>query len=223
MAMVEGFLVTLTFVTALGCGLIAGLFFAFSVAVMQALARLPAAGGMAAMQSINSAMLNSLFLAVFLATAAGCVLVMITALARWHAPGSVYVFLGGTLYLVGSLVVTPCATCQRTTRWPRSHLLTPTARVCGLGTLPVGRPGITCGRSRRLRRWRRSSSDSVVGRTKSAFSQLCALKRNSFSVSGGKGLAARFLERRSHEGTGGTMVVHSALLLSGRRSWRRLL
>ena len=106
MAMVEGFLVTLTFVTALGCGLIAGLFFAFSVAVMQALARLPAAAGMLAMQSINSAMLNSLFLSVFLGTAAGCVLVMITALARWHAPGSVYVFLGGTLYLVGSLGVT---------------------------------------------------------------------------------------------------------------------
>ena len=106
MAMVDGFLVTLTFVTALGCGLIAGLFFAFSVAVMQALARLPAAAGLLAMQSINSAMLNPLFLSVFLGTAAGCVLVMITALARWHAPGSVYFFLGGTLYLVGSLGVT---------------------------------------------------------------------------------------------------------------------
>ena len=66
MAIVDGFLFTLTFVTALGCGLIAGLFFVFSVAVMQALARLPAAGGIAAMQSINSAMLNPLFLPVFL-------------------------------------------------------------------------------------------------------------------------------------------------------------
>ena len=52
MATVDGFLFTLTFVTALGCGLIGGLFFAFSVAVMQALARLPAAGGIAAMQSV---------------------------------------------------------------------------------------------------------------------------------------------------------------------------
>src|SRR5215510_625162 len=60
MAIVDGLLFTLTFVTALGCGLIAGLFFAFSVAVMQALARLPAAGGIAAMQSINSAILNPL-------------------------------------------------------------------------------------------------------------------------------------------------------------------
>jgi uncharacterized membrane protein len=106
MAIVDGFLFTLTFVTTLGCGLIAGLFFAFSVAVMQALARLPSAGGIAAMQSINSAILNPLFLSVFLGTAAGCALVMITALARWHPPGSVYLLVGGALYLVGSLVVT---------------------------------------------------------------------------------------------------------------------
>jgi uncharacterized membrane protein len=106
MAIVDGFLFTLTLVTALGCGLIAGLFFAFSIAVMQALARLPAAGGIAAMQSINSAILNPLFLAVFLGTAAGCALVMLTSLARWHAPGSVYLLVGGALYLVGSLLVT---------------------------------------------------------------------------------------------------------------------
>ena len=106
MAIVDGFLFTLTFITALGCGLIAGLFFAFSVAVMQALAHLPAAAGMLAMQSINSAIPNPLFLSVFLGTTAGCVLVMITALARWHSPGSVYLCLGGTLYLVESLMVT---------------------------------------------------------------------------------------------------------------------
>src|SRR6266702_1984438 len=54
MAVIDGVLYTLTFVTALGCGLIAGLFFAFSVSVMQALARLPSAEGIAALQSINS-------------------------------------------------------------------------------------------------------------------------------------------------------------------------
>jgi uncharacterized membrane protein len=86
--------------------LIAGLFFAFSVAVMQALARLPAARGMAAMQAINSAILNPLFLAVFFGTAVGCALVIVAALARWHSPGSVYFLVGGMLYLVGSIVVT---------------------------------------------------------------------------------------------------------------------
>jgi len=106
MAIVDGFLFTLTFVTALGCGLIGGLFFTFSVAVMQGLARLPAAGGIAAMQSINTAILNPLFLSVFLGTAAGCALVMIISLVRWHYPGSVYLLVGGALYLVGSLLVT---------------------------------------------------------------------------------------------------------------------
>jgi uncharacterized membrane protein len=43
----------LKLLTALGCGLIAGVFFAFSVFVMSALARLQPAQGIAAMQSIN--------------------------------------------------------------------------------------------------------------------------------------------------------------------------
>jgi uncharacterized membrane protein len=49
----DDLLVALTLVTALGCGLSAGALFAFSSFVMQALARLPTAQGIAAMQSIN--------------------------------------------------------------------------------------------------------------------------------------------------------------------------
>jgi uncharacterized membrane protein len=52
----------LTFVSALGCGLTAGVFFAFSVFVMEALASLPPAQGIAAMQSINVTVLNPWFL-----------------------------------------------------------------------------------------------------------------------------------------------------------------
>jgi uncharacterized membrane protein len=44
--------------TALGCGLIAGVFFAFSTFVMKALGSLLPAQGIAAMQSINLAVLN---------------------------------------------------------------------------------------------------------------------------------------------------------------------
>lgn len=106
MALMTDLLFTLTLFTALGCGLIAGLFFAFSVSVMRALGRLPAAEGMAAMQSINVAILNPLFLSVFLGTAVGCVLVMIAALWRWHAPGSIYLLVSGALYLIGSILVT---------------------------------------------------------------------------------------------------------------------
>jgi uncharacterized membrane protein len=53
MPIIDGLLYTLTLITALGCGLAAGVFYAFSTFVMKALARLPAAQGFAAMQSIS--------------------------------------------------------------------------------------------------------------------------------------------------------------------------
>lgn len=43
----------MTITAALGCGLIAGVFFAFSTFVMKGLARIPTEAGVAAMQSIN--------------------------------------------------------------------------------------------------------------------------------------------------------------------------
>jgi uncharacterized membrane protein len=53
--MLDGLLFVLTLFAALGCGLVAGVFFAFSTFVMKALARLPAEQGIAAMQAINAA------------------------------------------------------------------------------------------------------------------------------------------------------------------------
>jgi uncharacterized membrane protein len=103
---IDGLTFTITLVAALGCGLMAGLFFAFSVAVMKALGRLPSAEGIGAMQSINVAIINPLFLVVFFGTAAACVLVMIASLLRWHDPGTIYLLIGGALYLVGTFFVT---------------------------------------------------------------------------------------------------------------------
>lgn len=45
---------TLTFIAAIGSGVVGGVFFAFSNFVMPAFARLPAATGIAAMNSIAS-------------------------------------------------------------------------------------------------------------------------------------------------------------------------
>ena len=86
MATGDSLLFALTLATALGCGLMAGVFFAFSVAVMKALARLPAREGMAAMNSINVVVVNPLFLTVFPGTAVASVLVIISALVQWHIP-----------------------------------------------------------------------------------------------------------------------------------------
>ena len=79
-------LFTLTLVSALGCGLVVGVFFAFSVFVMKALSRLPTGEGIAAMQSINVAVLNPWFLGAFLGTAVACLVALAFSLLRWHEP-----------------------------------------------------------------------------------------------------------------------------------------
>src|SRR5262245_38239367 len=96
----------LTLVSALGCGLIAGAFFAFSAFVMKALSRLPASGGIAAMQAINVVVINPLFMAAFLGTAAACLVLAVSSFFRWPKPGAAYLLAGSLLYLVGTILVT---------------------------------------------------------------------------------------------------------------------
>jgi uncharacterized membrane protein len=104
--MTDGVLFALTLATALGCGLMAGTFFAFSVFVMEALRRLPAAQGIAAMQSINVAVINPWFMGIFLGTAGLCVLALIAAVVTWEAPGSICILAGSALYFLGCIGVT---------------------------------------------------------------------------------------------------------------------
>ena len=59
----------LTILTALGAGLNAGVFFAFSSFVMKALRRLPASQGISAMNAINKAAPTAWFMTAFVGTA----------------------------------------------------------------------------------------------------------------------------------------------------------
>src|SRR5215813_13530350 len=104
--MIAKLLFALTLFSALGCGLIAGVFFAFSSFVMNALGRLPAAQGIAAMQSVNVTVINPSFMAAFLGTAAACVLLTVSSLFRRHEPGAAYILAGSLIYLVGVILVT---------------------------------------------------------------------------------------------------------------------
>lgn len=92
--------------SALGCGLIAGVFFAFSVFVMSGLARLPAAQGMTAMQSINITVINPLFMTVFMGTTLSCLVLGVTSLLHWNQPGAAFLLAGALLYVVGTFGVT---------------------------------------------------------------------------------------------------------------------
>jgi uncharacterized membrane protein len=104
--MIDNSMFVLTFVSALGCGLIAGVFFAFSGFVMKALAQLPPSQGIAAMQSINIAVINPIFMMAFLGTAAACLVLTIMSFFRWHKPGAVYQLAGSLFYLIGTILVT---------------------------------------------------------------------------------------------------------------------
>ena len=64
--MTELFLTCLLWFGAIGCGLLAGLYFAFSVFIMTALGRIEQAQGISAMNSINSTILRSLIHGVLL-------------------------------------------------------------------------------------------------------------------------------------------------------------
>jgi uncharacterized membrane protein len=92
--------------TALGCGLVAGGFFAFSTFVMAALGRLPPEEGIAAMQAINVVVLRSPFLAVFVGTGATCGALVLIALSTWERPSSAWLLAGAGLYLLGTIAVT---------------------------------------------------------------------------------------------------------------------
>lgn len=95
----------LAFAAVIGSGLMAGLFFIFSVCIMQALSRLPPEGGIAAMNAINDVILNPLFLGAFMGTALLSLGLIAVALI-WGGQGSYLLAAGGLVYLVGTLAVT---------------------------------------------------------------------------------------------------------------------
>lgn len=93
---------TLTAFAATGAALIAGVFFAFSSFVMPALARIPPAEGIRAMQAINVVVLRSAFMPVFLGTA------LLSAAVAALSGGDWALIAGGLLYLISCFGVTGC-------------------------------------------------------------------------------------------------------------------
>jgi uncharacterized membrane protein len=99
-------LVALAVASSVVTGLIGGVFFAFSVFVMRALAEQPTAQGIAAMQRINITVINPLFLVSFLG--AMPLLALAAYEARVAGSGNAFLWLaaGFIIYSAGSVVVT---------------------------------------------------------------------------------------------------------------------
>jgi uncharacterized membrane protein len=106
MTMLQTLITGLLWFSAIGCGLLAGLYFAFSTFIMTALGRIGQAAGIAAMNAINVAIVQSLFLPIFLATTATSAALAATALFRLSEPGAMVMLAGGVLYVLGMFVVT---------------------------------------------------------------------------------------------------------------------
>ena len=92
--------------SAIGCGLMAGVYFAFSAFIMTSLARIAPAAGIAAMNSISVEIVRSLFMPVFMGTTLTATILAGLAIFRWSEPGSIAMLAGGLLYVIGMFVVT---------------------------------------------------------------------------------------------------------------------
>ena len=99
----------LTLVTALGCGVSAGVFFAFSSFVMPALDRLAPAQSIRAMHSINKLAVTPAFMTALFGTALACAVLGVWAVTSWGERPAALVLAGCALFLVGAIVVTMAA------------------------------------------------------------------------------------------------------------------
>jgi uncharacterized membrane protein len=103
------FIQYLTFATALGCGLSAGVFFAFSSFVMPALDRLAPAQSIRAMNSINKLAVTPVFMTALFGTALACAVLGVWAVTSWGERPAAFALAGCALFLAGAIVVTIAA------------------------------------------------------------------------------------------------------------------
>jgi uncharacterized membrane protein len=104
--MLQPVITGLLWFSAIGCGLLGGIYFAFSTFIMAALGRIAQASGIMAMNAINVVIVQSLFMPLFIGTTLSSLVLAITAVLRWGQPGASAMLVGGVLYVVGMFVCT---------------------------------------------------------------------------------------------------------------------
>ena len=96
----------LTLAAALGSALVAGVFFAFSTFVMDALDRIPPAQGINAMNQINETVLRPGFMIAFVGTAILSLVLGVHAVLTWGDRRATFLLVASVLYVVGAFVLT---------------------------------------------------------------------------------------------------------------------
>jgi uncharacterized membrane protein len=98
--MTSTFVRSLTISCAVGSGLVGGVFFAFSTFVMSGLRKLPAAGGVSAMQSINRQAPTPLFMLALVGTPVACAVLAVVAIVNWGSAAATLALVGAVLAIV---------------------------------------------------------------------------------------------------------------------------
>jgi uncharacterized membrane protein len=101
----ESVIATLLWIGALGCGLMAGVYFAFSAFIMTALGGVGHPGTVA-MNSINTVILRSLFMPIFFATTLASAALVVLGLMEIRGTRGALMVAGGILYVAGMFLVT---------------------------------------------------------------------------------------------------------------------
>ena len=104
--MIRPFITCTLWFGAIGCGLLAGVYFAFSAFIMTALGRIEQVQGIAAMNSINSTILGSLFMPFFYGTTLASLILAISGFVHRDEPGAMATVAGGAIYVAGMFLCT---------------------------------------------------------------------------------------------------------------------
>jgi uncharacterized membrane protein len=95
-----------TFIGVLGAGIVGGVFYAFSSFVMPGLQRLPASGGIAAMNEINVTAEHPAFMVAFMGTTLLALYLGVRGVMDWGDRQATLLVAGSALYLVGAFLLT---------------------------------------------------------------------------------------------------------------------
>jgi uncharacterized membrane protein len=102
--MIDGWTDVVSLVAAIGAATAGGALFAFSTFVMKGLQRLPDREGLRAMQEINVAAPQPLFMLALFGTALACVVLGISAATRLDDRAGVYQLIGCLVYVAATFV-----------------------------------------------------------------------------------------------------------------------
>ncbi|MCB2074996.1 MAG: DUF1772 domain-containing protein [Novosphingobium sp.] len=100
------FVTVLLWFMAVSSGLMAGIYFAFSVFVMRALATLERGEAIRAMNAINAVIVRTAFLPLFFASSLGALALAVIGGLHWGVSGGTTMAQGGAAYFVGMFMVT---------------------------------------------------------------------------------------------------------------------